>query len=164
MTDGAGRLWVAEPAMHLMLELASGRNPYETGGMLIGYEADNGDAVVTSLIGPGPRAKHTRFGFYPDPEYQQAELETHFHATNGRETYLGDWHTHPLSNSNLSRMDKKTLARIAKTTTSGTKNPLMAILGGGSGTWELGAVRFLGVKRGLFFDDYRLRSLIVETF
>jgi len=61
-------------------------------------------------------------------------------------------------------MDKKTLARIAKTTTSGTKNPLMAILGGGSRTWELGAVRFLGVKRGLFFDDYRLRSLIVETF
>lgn len=164
MNDGAGRLWVAEPAMRLMLELASGRNPSETGGMLIGYEADNGDAVVTSLIGPGPRAKHTRFAFYPDSEYQQAQLEAHFRATNGRETYLGDWHTHPNGNSNLSRVDKKTLARIAKTPTSGTRKPLMAIWGGGSGTWELGAVRFLGVKRGLFFDDYHLLSLSVEIF
>ncbi len=150
--------------MSLMLQLAENHHPYETGGMLIGYEADNGEAVVSHLIGPGPGARHTRFGFVPDSEYQQAELEAHFHATKGKETYLGDWHTHPHSNSNLSRVDKKTLARIAKTSTSGTRHPLMAILGGGTGTWVLGAVRFIGTKRGLFFDDYDLASLTVQTF
>lgn len=164
MASTSNRLWVAEPAMSFMLQLADNRRPYETGGMLIGYEADNGDAVVTHLIGPGPLARHSRFGFVPDPDYQQAELEAHFHATSGRETYLGDWHTHPHSNPNLSRVDKKTLARIARVQASGTTTPLMAILGGGTGTWVLGAVRFLGTKRGLFFDDYNLASLAIQTF
>lgn len=158
------RLWVANSAMSLMLEYADQRYPFETGGMLLGYEAGNGEAVVTYLIGPGPKAKHSRFRFNPDSEYQQAKLETYFHKTNGRETYLGDWHTHPHSSSNLSWVDKKTLARIARAPESRAQNPLMAILGGGAGTWQLGAVRFLGVKRGLLFDDYRLASLSVETF
>lgn len=147
-----------------MFEFADQHYPFETGGMLLGYEAGNGAAVVTHLIGPGPTAKHSRFRFSPDSEYQQAELEAHFRATKGKETYLGDWHTHPHSNSNLSRVDKKTLARIAKTPTSGTRTPLMAILGGGTGTWVLGAVRFIGTKRGLFFDNYNLASLPVQTF
>lgn len=147
-----------------MLEFADQHYPFETGGMLLGYEAGNGEAVVTHLIGPGPNAKQSRFRFNPDSDYQQTELETHFRATNGRETYLGDWHTHPRSNSNLSWVDKKTLARIARTPESGTRNPLMAILGGGTGTWQLGAVRFIGVKRGLFFDDYNLAPLSIQTF
>lgn len=164
ISNSGSRLWVAESAMGLMLELADRHYPFETGGMFLGYEAGNGEAVVTHLIGPGPRAKHSRFRFSPDSEYQQAELETHFRATNGRETYLGDWHTHPHSNSRLSWVDKKTLARIAKTPASGTRNPLMAILGGGSGTWGLGAVRFIGVKRGLLFGDYSLAPLTTQTF
>lgn len=147
-----------------MLEFADRRYPFETGGMLLGYEAGNGEAVVTYLIGPGPKAKHSRFSFNPDSEYQQAELETHFHKTNGRETYLGDWHTHPHSNNTLSWVDKKTLTRIARVPESGTQNPLMAILGGSTGTWQLGAVRFIGVKRGLFFDDYNLTPLSIQTF
>lgn len=42
--------------------------PWETGGMLMGYVADNGDYVVTQLIGPGPNAKHSRYRFLPDNE------------------------------------------------------------------------------------------------
>jgi integrative and conjugative element protein (TIGR02256 family) len=164
MDKPGSRVWVAESAMSLSLRLADDRHPYETGGMLLGYEAGNGEAVITRLIGPGPKAEHSRFTFSPDSEYQQSELEAHFRATNGRETYLGDWHTHPHSNSSLSRVDKKTLARIAVTPASGTENPLMAILGGGTGTWEFGAVRFLGIRRGWLFDGYNLASLTAQTF
>jgi integrative and conjugative element protein (TIGR02256 family) len=158
------RLWVANSVVSMMLEFADQYYPFETGGMLLGYEASNGEVVVTHLIGPGPKARHSRFRFTPDSEYQQAELEGYFQKTSGRETYLGDWHTHPHSNSNLSWVDKKTLARIARTPESRMENPIMAVLGGGSGTWQLGAVRFLDVKRRLLFDDYRLGSLSLETF
>lgn len=164
MGTPSNRLWVAESAKILMLQLADDHRPYETGGMLLGYEADNREIVVTHLIGPGPGARHARFGFYPDSVYQQSALEAHFHATNGRETYLGDWHTHPHSNNCLSRVDKKTLARIARTPASGIRTPIMAILGGGAGTWELGAVRYIEVKKGLFFDNFNLLSLAVETY
>ena len=127
--------------------------------MLLGYEADNGEAVVTAIIGPGPNAKHRQYKFSPDADFQQAELTEHHLRTNGRETYLGDWHTHPRGNPELSLLDKRTLTRIACTPSSGTTKPVMAILGGGSEDWDLGAVRFLGWKQRLLFNRYDLAFL-----
>lgn len=146
--------------MQAMVALADKHAPRETGGMLLGYNADNGDTVATTIIGPGPRAKHRRFGFVPDPDYQQSLLEAHFYATNGRETYLGDWHTHPGGSPSPSYIDKRTLARIASTESSGTRHPIMVILGGETGSWRVGAVRFLGVRRRLFASSYSLLDLI----
>lgn len=132
-------------------------HPYETGGMLLGYEADNGEAVVTAIIGPGPKAKHRRFRFAPDTYYQQEALEAHFTRTDGRETYLGDWHTHPIGRAAPSLLDKRTLARIARTPSSRTTNPVMLILADESGTWVPCAIRFLGCQRKLFFGKYSIR-------
>lgn len=81
-------LWVSENAYAEMLKLAQHHYPLETGGMLMGYEAEDSTVVVTKIIGPGPNAKHGRFRFIPDGVYQQSELENHFWATDGRETYL----------------------------------------------------------------------------
>lgn len=152
-------LWVSQCAYAEMIELARHHYPLETGGMLLGYEAKDRTAVITKLVGPGPNAKHGRFRFTPDGIYQQSELEKHFWATNGRETYLGDWHTHPKSDSMPSFTDKHTLARIANEPQSGTKHPVMAILAGESGSWNLGAVRFLSSVRRFLWTDYRIESL-----
>lgn len=152
-------LWVAKRAYAEMLDLAQQHRPLETGGMLLGYEANDQTVVVTKLIGPGPNAKHGRFHFTPDGAYQQAELEKHFWATDGRETYLGDWHTHPKSNSAPSVIDKHTLARIANEPQSGTAHPVMAIIAGGSGTWKLGAVRFLSSIRCFVWTNHRLEQM-----
>lgn len=150
--------------MQAMIALADKHAPRETGGMLLGYNADNGDTVATTIIGPGPRAKHRRFGFVPDPDYQQSLLEEHFYATNGRETYLGDWHTHPGGSAHLSFTDKRTLARIARTETSGTSYPIMAIIGGYRDSWCIEAVRFIRVQRKLIVDGYDLMSLEIIRF
>ena len=130
----------------------------------MGYVAEDCAVVVTKLIGPGPNAKHGRFRFTPDGAFQQSELDKHFWATNGLETYLGDWHTHPKTNGTPSVMDKHTLARIAKEPLSGTKRPVMAILAGGSGSWSLGAVRFLSARRRLLWTDYKTEPLIPAYF
>lgn len=158
------KFWIAHQAFQKMEYLANTRCPNETGGMLLGYVATSGEVVVTAIIGPGPAGKHHRYAFEPDGEHQQAEFEAHYWATEGRESYLGDWHTHPYGKPNLSRLDKRTLANIANTPSSGIKHPVMAILGGSPDNWTLGTVRFLSMTRRLFFKEYFLETLIPIIF
>lgn len=158
------RFWLPGSVFSQMVDLAMARFPLETGGMLLGYEAENGEAVVTAIIGPGPKARHRRFRFAPDADYQQAELDAHFWRTDGRETYLGDWHTHPRGTPSLSFLDKRTLARIARTPSSGTVNPIMAILAGEKEIWNIGVVRLLRCKRRFFINDYQLAVLSPSVY
>jgi integrative and conjugative element protein (TIGR02256 family) len=143
-------LWIAESALKHMRELAGQFQPLETGGMILGYDATSKGAVVTAVVGPGPQAKHRRFRFRPDYDYQQAQLEKHFAHTQGKETYLGDWHTHPSGACALSWLDKRVLARIAKTPSSGTSNPIMVILADGRPAWDIHASQFLASPGVLF--------------
>jgi integrative and conjugative element protein (TIGR02256 family) len=143
-------LWIADSVLSQMRQLARRYAPLETGGMLLGYEAANQEAVVTAMIGPGPHARHRRFRFRPDPDYQQSHLEAHFARTHGRETYLGDWHTHPSGACALSWMDKRVLARIASTPSSGTVHPIMLVLAGSGVQWALCATRLLTFRKGCF--------------
>ncbi len=163
MSNGT-RLWLADSILTAMHKIADQYYPCETGGMLLGYEAKNSDVVVNAIVGPGPKAKHGRFRFVPDAKYQQTELENHFYKTEARETYLGDWHTHPRGSCQLSMVDKRTLARIAHTSLSGTQHPVMAILCGGNADWKIGAVRFHSVTRRLFLREHHLTQLEPVTF
>lgn len=157
------RIWISESALERMHQLAQSHYPLETGGMLIGYVGDNGEAVVKKIIGPGPKARHGRFKFVPDGDYQQIALEQIFYETEGQETYLGDWHTHPKGGSGPSHIDKITLAKIAHEPASGTAYPIMAILGNGMHNWNLGVVRFLSV-RGFIVKSYKVTELFPKMF
>lgn len=159
------KFWISRMVLDEMRTLADSSSPSETGGMLLGYIAVEGDVVVTAIIGPGPNAKHSRFAFEHDAEYQQYELEAYFRATKGTKSYLGDWHTHPFGSCNLSTIDKHTLFNIASTPSSKINNPVMAILAGApTGYWRLGAVRFLGMKKRFFSKKYHLETLEVIVF
>jgi integrative and conjugative element protein (TIGR02256 family) len=158
------KLWVAASTYAVMCNLGERVFPLETGGMLVGYTADNDDTVVTAIVGPGPKAKHRRYRFHPDADFQQAELTAHHLRTQGRETYLGDWHTHPKGNTKLSNVDRRTLARIALTPASGTATPVMAILAGGPDFWTIAATRFLNRTRKLLFNSYHLMELTPTLF
>jgi integrative and conjugative element protein (TIGR02256 family) len=152
------RFWVARQVHTEMCQLAQYSVPLETGGMLIGYVADNGEAVVTGVIGPGPNARHRRYSFLPDADYQQDKLTAWHTATNGRETYLGDWHTHPSGGTELSLKDKRTLKRIASERSSQIEKPFMVILDGAK-NWEMRAVRLVGWEVGIIFNRYLLQTL-----
>lgn len=164
MNKDVPKLWIANDAFIKMCRLATVKFPLETGGMLLGYVANNGESVVTDIIGPGLKAKHGRFNFTPDGEYQQFFLEKHFSETEGRETYLGDWHTHPKGEPYPSHLDRRTLARIAQTPSSGTSHPVMAILGGGNKEWLLGAVQFQSIEKKLIFNYHQVTQLLPVYF
>ncbi len=156
-------LWIAKTALMQMRNLANEHTPLETGGALVGYEAENLEVVVTDVIGPGPHAKHRRLRFRPDYDYQQAQLDRHFAQTQGREFYLGDWHTHPSGACSLSWRDKRVLLRIAKTPSSGTKRPIMAVLADGQPEWNLHASRLITFRKGSF-PKMELLELLPQVF
>lgn len=160
-------LWIASDAWQAIQVLAQAHYPFETGGMLIGYQADDTSVVVTNVIGPGPKAKHARLWFRPDHDYQQNRLDEVFRNSNGGKTYLGDWHTHPNGISALSRKDRRVLRRIAETPEAQTPNPIMLVLAIGAGAEDKLAccVQYEACKRnGLFISEYNLKSLTIHQF
>lgn len=100
----------------------------ETGGVLLGYESPDGDVVIAEALGPGPRAIRTSTTFNPDSEWQQALVAERYAASGRIHTYLGDWHTHPEGVAWPSRVDRRTLRRIARDSAARAPRAIMAIL------------------------------------
>lgn len=157
-------VWLPELVVVELRRLANQYYPLETGGMLLGYIAENKDYVVTSIIGPGPQARHYRHTFEPDSDYQLNILHARYMGTNGRETYLGDWHSHPDGTTSLSRRDKQTLATIAAAPESQMSSPLMAVIAGSKDEWELSVARFISCKKCLFYISYEVSTLVQQIY
>lgn len=137
------KLWIPEPIFADMVTDANKWAPSETGGVFMGYHADNKDIVITDMVSAGPKATHHRYRFCPDQDYQLEQISEIYMQSNRNITYLGDWHTHPSSTSNLSFIDKRTLTRIATTPEAQALNPIMGILGSHPEKWTLKVVQFV---------------------
>jgi integrative and conjugative element protein (TIGR02256 family) len=141
----AERVWIADAVLREMVAEARRHAPLETGGMLLGYEGvDPVEAVVTTLIGPGPTAEHAFDSFVPDAHWQQAELEI-VYAESGRvTTYLGDWHSHPDGGPSPGRKDRRTARRVARSGDARAPHPLTIITASNEEDWLFAAYRFVG--------------------
>jgi integrative and conjugative element protein (TIGR02256 family) len=135
------RVWLSDTALAGMQAEAARYDPDETGGMLLGWEdPDKQELVIAQTLGPGPNADHRRVTFRPDADWQQHELERIYLATDGKLTFLGDWHVHPAGGLGLSRRDRKTMAKVAVTEEARCPHPVTVLLAGEpEGTYQLGA-------------------------
>lgn len=132
-------LWFGNAAWADMIAEADRSFPLETGGILMGYWNED-QVVVTLALGPGPDAQHFGTRFKPDHAYQQHEIDKIYRSSNGAETYLGDWHTHPNANEGVpSWTDKATARRIAKTAQARAPRPVTLILFGEPQDWGVRA-------------------------
>lgn len=129
------RCWLSRRAARQLTALASTWFPLEAGGILLGH-VNGSDAVVVEIIGPGPAACHEHTCFFPDHDYQREEVARLYRESDGRVTYLGDWHTHPRGPSNLSDIDQRTLRAIAKERDARCSQPLMLLLSHGPDAWD----------------------------
>jgi integrative and conjugative element protein (TIGR02256 family) len=140
--------------------------PLETGGVLVGYVAENHEPVVQHLVGPGLAARHRRHRFHPDHDWQCRRLDELFEASAGQAVYLGDWHTHPDGSPQMSWLDKRTLRGIARHRQAELSRPLMLIGGGGRETWDWTAHRYRSEiisGLGISFDVLTLRIFTCPT-
>lgn len=112
--------------------------PNETGGVLVGYWARLGrEVIITHAVGPGPNAVHVPKRFVPDAEYQEREIARLYSWSGRRQTYLGDWHTHPNTvMGKLSRQDRRTLRQIVCDPAARAPFALMCILAGRPDAWN----------------------------
>lgn len=111
--------------------------PFESGGVLMGRRLEESLWQIDHVVGPGPNAKHERFRFIPDLPWQHERIAERFYKTNGRSTYLGDWHSHPgASHGRLSQKDKSAIKTIIQAPEAGCKSPLMMILWSGEPRWH----------------------------
>lgn len=125
------KLWVSDAALQDLAAEANRAYPLETGGVIVGYVAENGDPVVFGAVGPGPAAVHRHQRFTPDHEWQCQQLDHIFEKSSETLVYVGDWHTHPDGSSRMSWLDHRTLRAIANHRQAKTSSPLM-LIGGGS--------------------------------
>lgn len=104
----------------------------------MGYVDNIGSPVVRHAIGAGDQPLKTRTTFTPDAEAQEAEIARHYALFKGRDSYLGDWHSHPFGTAQLSVLDRRTLRSIARSPEARASNPLMLVVYGDNG-WKLTA-------------------------
>ncbi len=131
-------VWLSRAALQTMTSDAIRWTPAETGGVILGYEAE-GAIVVTSVVLGGPGARRDPHRFSPDAAWQVSQIAQRYVASGRTETYLGDWHTHPRGHLSLSRRDGRTAMRIASSPTARAPRPLMLLLTGDRVGWR-GAV------------------------
>lgn len=103
------------------------KSPNETGGVLVGYVDENGRTVVTAVVGPGPNAVHSRSRFRRDGDYAQAEVDRLYHASKGRDDYVGEWHSHPDAGG-PSFIDRGSMSWISNNPSYGRPEPVLIIM------------------------------------
>lgn len=123
-----GRIWLSVADVDRMRREATHWSPHETGGVLLGYRGAAGQVVVAAMIDAGPDAKRSKVSFEPDYEYQTHEIAVAYERSGRRWSYLGDWHSHPNGMAILSRTDRQTLGRIARTAESRAPQPVMILV------------------------------------
>lgn len=117
---------------------ASRTFPTESGGVLMGERLGPDSWRIDHVIGPGPGARHDRYRFAPDPTWQHERIAERFQATEGRSTYLGDWHSHPEArHGRLSYIDRGAARTILRSPDSQCDRLLMAIVWGRPDDWDM---------------------------
>lgn len=154
-------LWLDQRVADDIVARSEASSPLETGGLLVGYMTEQGP-VVTAIVGAGPGATATSTSFLPDAQAQQLELNDIYLRTQGQETYLGDWHSHPAGLPLMSRRDRRTLASIARHPRARLSRPTMLIAAGAQGQWEFGA--FIAERRflGMTFSRVPVRIFLAQ--
>lgn len=157
------KLWVSKSSWRSMHEDADGSYPLETGGILAGYWAESGEAVVQCVSGPGPNADKKTDHFSPDYDYQERWIAELYALSGGDYTYLGDWHSHPGDRAgSLSRLDVSVAQKIASFEPARVHSPLMMLLFGTAESWSVKC--WAGRRRWLCFRSMKMVELDIQLF
>ncbi|MET4775227.1 integrative and conjugative element protein (TIGR02256 family) [Bradyrhizobium elkanii] len=157
--------WISSRSLEIMGREADRLYPLETGGVLIGYWADDTNVVVTAEFGPGPAAIHKRYSYKHDHAWEAARVASEYERSERTHVYIGDWHTHPnASSGRLSGTDKRSLRTVLGSQEARLRRTLMVVLFGTSTEWqpdiwaaELGRASIWNWRRSLLIEPVLLR-------
>ncbi len=112
----------------MMGELARRAKGNEVCGIFVGYFKDDGTVEVVAASDVGPNAKGTPDGCWRDVEYVQKWIDGKL-AQDANLRYVGEWHSHPSSDTRPSHTDVESLMGIAASENYLCPTPIMMVLG-----------------------------------
>lgn len=119
---------IPQRVLQHMQDLVKQKPAIETGGVLAGRIAEDGNVIITHASDPGPKAVQSATRFEKDVEYCQEFLNKLFVESGRKTVYVGEWHSHPSRNNMPSGLDIKSLSEIAVEKGYLTDAPVMIIL------------------------------------
>lgn len=157
-------IWIPDEVVSACAADADRYYPNESGGAFLGYEND-GVLVVTAAIGGGTNALRRPTAYEPDVIWQNARIAEHYEASGRRDSYLGDWHSHPdTTRAYLSRDDRAVLKKIIKCPDARASRPVMCVLVGTRGGWRMYGWR-AELRSGFWFGgSVRLQEAELTIF
>jgi integrative and conjugative element protein (TIGR02256 family) len=80
----------------------------EKGGIILGKLIPSQDTLIITDLIPSNNVYNNRINIQLDTQELQKIIDKKWEESNGKITYLGDWHTHPCENPKPSITDKIT--------------------------------------------------------
>lgn len=112
------------------IEHAVRKNPeIETGGILMGYQINEQDWMITYASEPGPNAVKMTHSVLFDDHYLKNLIKRLSGKDAGRWQYIGDWHSHTVKRLSPSKVDKHTVLEKASQAKYASNSPIMLIVG-----------------------------------
>lgn len=110
----------------------------ETGGILIGnYSVDNSNAIISNITGPPKDSKQTKCTFEIGVSGLNKIIDDNW---NQGHYYIGEWHFHPKSSPQPSKIDDMQMKKNATDKLLKCSAPILLIIGGNQDkSWELSA-------------------------
>lgn len=105
---GTGRLEIGPDALATMWQyIQDADDKPEAGGVLLGrHLLGTNDIVVDSVTTPMPGDCQRRHRFFRARRRHQEAIDAAWRESDGTQTYLGEWHTHPESHPSPSLIDR----------------------------------------------------------
>jgi integrative and conjugative element protein (TIGR02256 family) len=133
------KAWISSGSFNELQDEGDRNYRNETGGVLIGYWADQHNVVITAIIGPGPDAVHRRYSYEHDHVWEAEQIAVEYERSGRAHVYIGDWHTHPdASSGRLSGTDKRALRQVLNSSEARLHETLMLVLFGRRQEWRAG--------------------------
>lgn len=100
--------------------------PNEFGGILSGFALGKSIFIMDTKI--PDKFKSTKSTFSREPEILNQYLKKLCDVTDGWLDYVGEWHSHPIGETDFSGHDHQTMREISNTLSVKMKKPLLLIV------------------------------------
>jgi integrative and conjugative element protein (TIGR02256 family) len=127
--QNVSRLRIQDDVRSFIVKQVESSVSTETGGILIGFVDDSGEAVVLRATGPGPNAEKSATRFDRDVMFVQRELDAAASELGEHGQYIGEWHSHLVPDPKPSPLDISSMSGIAASTDYSNSSPVLLLVG-----------------------------------